>query len=193
MVFASFIRKKEDIFEIKDVLGGDGKDIRIIAKVENHEGIKNIDEIVEHADGVMVARGDMGMEIPLEKVFLAQKLIISKCNQTGKPVICATQVIISKFNIILSLYFWRTLQNLSFVKNITVFIYLFRIFFIYKIKFFFICTKMLESMIKNPRPTRAEITDVGNAVTDGCDCVMLSGESASGCYPNEAVTYMSKV
>jgi len=143
-IAASFTRNAYDILEVRKILDeNDGSDIQIIAKIENNDGVLNIDEILKVSDGIMIARGDMGVEIPLEELPRIQKMLIKKCYRAGKKAITATQ--------------------------------------------------MLESMIRNPRPTRAEVNDVANAIYDGTSAIMLSGETAIGKYPVESVKVMAKI
>ena len=139
----SFVRNRQDVLDIREILDAHNSDIKIIAKIENQEGVDNIDEILEVADGVMVARGDLGIEVPQERIPGIQRLLIKKCILAKKPVIVATQ--------------------------------------------------MLHTMINNPRPTRAEVTDIANAIYYRTDALMLSGETAYGKYPVEAVKTMAKI
>lgn len=143
MIAASFVRKAEHVRAVREVIREAGGDQPIIAKIENRQGVQHLEEIVQESDGVMVARGDLGVHIPPEEVPLVQKQIIQMCNRYGKPVITATQ--------------------------------------------------MLESMVQNPRPTRAEVTDVATAIFDGTDAIMLSGETAMGRFPVQAVRVMDRI
>ncbi|MHC4911512.1 MAG: pyruvate kinase [Planctomycetota bacterium] len=139
----SFVRNRKDLINVKDFIADSGLKCKIIAKIENRQGIQNIDEILEESDGIMIARGDMGVSLPIYKIPVLQKMLIRKCNRRKKFVITATQ--------------------------------------------------MLESMTENVRPTRAEVTDVANAILDGSNYVMLSGETAVGRYPVETVRMMNQI
>ena len=139
----SFVRRPDDVSELRDILDKAKSKAKIIAKIEEVEGLENIDKIIELVDGIMIGRGDFGIEIGVENMPMVQKEIIKKCNKAGKPVITATH--------------------------------------------------MLESMIKSPVPTRAEVSDIANAILDGTDAIMLSEETALGQYPVEAVEVMAKV
>jgi pyruvate kinase len=139
----SFVNTKEDVSKAREIIKKAGGDALIISKIESHMGIENIDEIIDESDGIMVARGDLGVELPMEELPTIQKSIIRKCRQKGKFAIVATE--------------------------------------------------MLASMYESPRPTRAEVSDVANAILDGTDCVMLSGETTIGKYPAEAVEIMSRI
>ena len=144
IIAMSFVRKASDVLEVRKILDEcGGRDIQLIAKIENQQGVANLDDIITVSDGIMVARGDLGVELPTEQVPVVQKTIIRKCNQLGKPVITATQ--------------------------------------------------MLDSMIRYPRPTRAETSDVANSILDGTDAIMLSGETATGRYPIESVRTMNSI
>ncbi|CAF2155554.1 hypothetical protein HID58_044664 [Brassica napus] len=143
IIALSFVRKGSDLDLVRELLGDHAKSIVLMSKVENQEGVRNFDKILKNSDAFMVARGDLGMEIPIERIFQAQKMMIERANAVGKPVVTATQ--------------------------------------------------MLESMTKSPLPTRAEATDVANAVLDGTDCVMLSGETAAGAHPEAAVKIMARI
>jgi pyruvate kinase (EC 2.7.1.40) len=142
-IAVSFVRTRDDIIQVRRVLEDLGGNLKVIAKIETRQSVDNLESIVQVVDGVMVARGDLGVEMATEEVPMAQKRIIDLCRSQGKPVIVATQ--------------------------------------------------MLDSMIRNPRPTRAEASDVANAVLDGADAVMLSGETANGKYPLETVTTMVRI
>jgi pyruvate kinase len=142
-IAASFVRKSADVLSIREIIEKAGGNLDIIAKIESRKAVDNLDDIIKVSDGIMVARGDLGVEIPVEEVPLVQKVIIEKCNLVGKPVVTATQ--------------------------------------------------MLDSMINNPRPTRAEASDVANAIFDGTDALMLSGETAAGKHPLEAVETMARI